>query len=412
MFFLFLSVIVIISRRPDAFTNPQFFAEDGHHWYATAHNLGFWNSLFLSSAGYLQTLSRIVGSISLLLPLYYAPLFFNLIALIIHLLPITYLLSYRLNTFPFSARIFVIISYLLLSNTSETYLNITNAQWYLAITSFLIIVAIPPTRKTERIADILLLLLSGLSGPFSLFQFLCSYLLVLTKKIEISSIAFQTVSLTALLQVLSLLFNASEETGRLTVHQLPMILDVWNIYSQQVVWGLLAGPHGYHRLSEFFLAKSILIPFVSILSIVISAYVFVKASESIKVYIIFATLLLVSSMLSPTVYADGQRSIYQVMAEASGIRYWLHPMLALLIIIVWGAQKKNPFSIKIISITCITILIIFQIKHMFQYSTFGYTRYGEYHWKKEVTEFESLPSGSKKVIFIHPPGWQMTLWKQ
>ena len=53
-----LAFIVIISRRPDAILNPQFWAEDGSVFYAQAYNKGIINSLFLPYAGYLHAVPR------------------------------------------------------------------------------------------------------------------------------------------------------------------------------------------------------------------------------------------------------------------------------------------------------------------------------------------------------------------
>jgi len=54
---------IVISRRPDAFTNGQFYAEDGTHWFSDAYNLGAWQALGVSLSGYFQTLSRLAALI-------------------------------------------------------------------------------------------------------------------------------------------------------------------------------------------------------------------------------------------------------------------------------------------------------------------------------------------------------------
>src|SRR5258708_34049507 len=52
--------LVVISRRPDAILNPQFWAEDGVTFYRDAYTGGF-RSLVLPYVGYLVSLQRLVA---------------------------------------------------------------------------------------------------------------------------------------------------------------------------------------------------------------------------------------------------------------------------------------------------------------------------------------------------------------
>src|SRR5208282_5718589 len=83
-----LACAVIVWRRPDAFFHAQFYAEDGHVWFADAYNLGWWPALFHTFAGYFETLPRLVASLALLVPLALVPLFFNIIAIAFQTLPV------------------------------------------------------------------------------------------------------------------------------------------------------------------------------------------------------------------------------------------------------------------------------------------------------------------------------------
>jgi len=69
-----VAVILVISRRPDLVMHAHFYAEDGAVWYADAYNLGWVHALTLTAGGYLNTLQRLVGALSLLVPIRYAPL--------------------------------------------------------------------------------------------------------------------------------------------------------------------------------------------------------------------------------------------------------------------------------------------------------------------------------------------------
>src|SRR2546426_117604 len=67
-----LAFAAVVSRRPDAISNPQFWAEDGQVWYAEAHARGL-RSLLSPYAGYFQTLPRVVAVAAQILPLTWAP---------------------------------------------------------------------------------------------------------------------------------------------------------------------------------------------------------------------------------------------------------------------------------------------------------------------------------------------------
>jgi hypothetical protein len=46
-----LAIALVISRQPSALFHPQFFAEDGHVFFADAYNFGWFVSLFRTYSG-------------------------------------------------------------------------------------------------------------------------------------------------------------------------------------------------------------------------------------------------------------------------------------------------------------------------------------------------------------------------
>src|ERR1039457_6186574 len=78
---------ILAARRPDAIFHSQFYAEDGHVWFADAYNLGWWPALFRTWTGYFLTLPRLAAALALLVPLLRAPLLLNIVAICIQALP-------------------------------------------------------------------------------------------------------------------------------------------------------------------------------------------------------------------------------------------------------------------------------------------------------------------------------------
>jgi hypothetical protein len=165
---LFFAIVLFV-RCPAAILHPRFWAEDGVIWYSDAYTIG-WYSLFSPQVGYLQTISRLIALVAQGFPLLWAPGLFVAAALIIQTVTATFLVSGRMSSVWPSVweRFLFAFIYVALPNSFETHLNLTNAQWHLAILSFFILVARPAENRLGRAGDILALALSGLSGPFCL----------------------------------------------------------------------------------------------------------------------------------------------------------------------------------------------------------------------------------------------------
>ncbi|PYU92765.1 MAG: hypothetical protein DMG25_11250 [Acidobacteria bacterium] len=163
-----LALAIVVSRRPDAVSNPQFWAEDGKFWYADAYNTGGIRPFLWPYFGYLHFVPRLTALVAQALPLRRGPLLFNLVAIVIEILPVQLLVSSRLSGLGgVSTRMLLAFLCLSLPHTSETHSNITNAQWYLALLAFLVLVSAPARTWGWRSFDILAVVSSSLSGPFA-----------------------------------------------------------------------------------------------------------------------------------------------------------------------------------------------------------------------------------------------------
>src|SRR3954469_12775577 len=124
-----LAALAVISRRPDAISNPQFFAEDGNVWFAEAYNYGWARALAITHTGYFQTLPRLGAALALAVPLQHAPLVMNLVGLVLQVAPVVFLLSARAERWaPLRIRVLMALAYLALPNISELDVSIMEAQ--------------------------------------------------------------------------------------------------------------------------------------------------------------------------------------------------------------------------------------------------------------------------------------------
>lgn len=361
--------------------------------------------MFLVQDGYFQTLSRIVANISLVFPIIKAPLIFNFSALIIQILPAIFLISSRFDKLfsNFNVRIILASLYLFLPNTAEISGNITNAQWFLALLAFMVLIAERNDRKSWKMFDFLVLVLAGLSGPFSILLLPIAFFVWFYKRKRCYLQNFIIIFSTAVIQVFGILFLDGGE--RISVIPNFTVKLFFSIFGRQVVWGSLIGINGYawilNNISWYFIFFS----FTTFLALLLIVYALLKAPFQLKLFIFFSSLIFVSSLISPTGLPKDHELEF-LSRSTTGMRYWLIPMLSFLVILFWGLSKKNLLIIKIISAMFLMTVIYGVIVD------FHHPKLIDYQLEKEIEKFENLSSGSRAFIPINPYGWEMELIKR
>jgi hypothetical protein len=170
LLFGILLAALLLLRQPASLLRPQFWAEDGTLFFQDAFNHGFWSTILQPAAGYLHTFPRLVAGVSLLFPMEQAPLVFSLAAFVVQLAPALYLLSPRMSgVIPaFWARAAAALLYVAVPASSETYANLTNAHWHLALIVVCLLVARPAEGAAARGFEALTVALFAVTGPFSI----------------------------------------------------------------------------------------------------------------------------------------------------------------------------------------------------------------------------------------------------
>jgi len=163
--FLTLLFVLIVGfyRKPDAFLNPQFWAEDGTIFFNHCLQFGF-HSIFLSFVGYFHTIPRLIAYAASFFPYSIAPAIYNYSALAAVLVVCAKLFSSRLHLKhkPLFAIAMVLVPYSFL----EGFMNITNVQFYLAPLLLILFLQDAPRSKYQLCMDFVTLVLIGLTGPF------------------------------------------------------------------------------------------------------------------------------------------------------------------------------------------------------------------------------------------------------
>jgi hypothetical protein len=393
---------ILISRRPDAIFHAQFWAEDGHVWFADAYNLGWWAPLFRTQDGYFQTLPRLGASLTLLVPLSLAPLVLNLIATAAQALPVNLLLSSRSSMWgSLRYRAVLAAMYLALPNCKDIIAIITNSQWILALCVFLGLVASTPNTHVARLFDLSILTLCGLTGPFCIFLLPIAFFLAWKRRGHWRLTVAGILAALCLVQAWGLLvINPSGRSHHAALGASPALLArilAGNVYLGTLLGGNVPAVSSSPRLTVFLLL-------VAIGGTAIVAACLVKAGIEMKLLLLLSSLLVAASLISPVAYSASGTSRWEVLAGAFGIRYWFFPTLAFAWSLLWCIRSRiavlRIVAAVLCCIMCVGIVRDWRIPPL-----------NDLHFAEYAQRFEAAPPGTAVTIPINPPGWEMRLVK-
>jgi hypothetical protein len=396
-----LSCAILVSRRPDAIFHAQFWAEDGHVWFADVYNFGWWAGLLRTYEGYHHVFPRIGAALALLVPLSLAPLVLNLIAIGIQALPANLLLSCRSSQWG-SLRFRALLAgmYLALPNTMEMLNNISQSQWPLTLCAFLLLVAIAPKTVGGRIFDISILLLSGLTGPQCFFLLPIALFLALKHRERWRWFAAGVFAALCPIQAWSLLNGGFSSRPHFALGASPALLARilgGNVYLATLLGGngLAFGPGP--RLFIFLV-------FMAIFGTIFVAVTYFRSALEMKLFILLTSTLLVVSFISPTAYPPAGVSMWELLTEAAGIRYWYFPTIVFAWSILWSARSRTAL-LRIVSATLLLIMCFGIVRD------WRYPAWEDMHFAEYAERFEAAPAGTAVTIPENPAGWTVRLVK-
>jgi hypothetical protein len=407
--FLALAVLVV-SHRPDAVIHPQFWAEDGHVFYHDAYENGF-VSLIYPLGGYLNTFSRIVALLAVQFPLNLGPLIFVFFAFLVQMFPPMLVLSNWMDVAIPSIPMQVALAYfyVLMPNCWEINLNLTDAQWHLAIVSFLIIAL--TRREWSRMIwiDAAILLISGLSGPFSIFLFPISVFDYVNTRSRKHLIYASVLTSAALIQILFIIFSSTTARG-----SEPLGISGYRFCEILINQIMLGGMLGNLLMSVIiveitpywqFCCLLLALFFLTVLGIVL------KSSPGIfRRGVVFATLLFLAALKSPYLLVPGHKWLIMTL-PGHGMRYYIIPSL------VWFATILLCVSSKSKVLRSTGSLLIFACV-VGSYFEWEYPRYRMTNFTALAENFAKLPAG-ETMMFPENPSygnsldyWGMVLTKK
>jgi hypothetical protein len=156
-----LAWLGFVSRRPDQWGSPQFWAEDGSVFFRDAIAVG-WRSLWQPYAGYLHVVPRIVACLTKSLPWEILPRIYMTAALLI---AVGVVVRVALARLPMLERTLAATALVAVPHSGEVFLNLTNLHWILDFLLVVNLLETAPARAGETFRRMTEVLIAGLSGP-------------------------------------------------------------------------------------------------------------------------------------------------------------------------------------------------------------------------------------------------------
>lgn len=394
-----LACAIVISRRVDAFTNAQFYAEDGQKWFADAYQYGPFGALDLSFMGYFQTVSRLAPVVAAPFGVAVAPLIYNIVGLIVQVAPVPYLLSSRFDSVvpSLAARIAVCAVYVLMPST-ELNVDVTTAPFHLLVLAFLVIVAAEPKRWYSKAFDIAVVALCGLSGPFTYILAPLAVLWLIIHRRRFTALLCAVIVATIPIQLFAALTSSRfHEALGASVHNLVLI-----VADRIVLAGLFAEEGGTHVVLAGAPHGTLLSGLLCVLVLPIFVFAAIRAPYELRLFDLMALGVAVSGLASPLISNSG--NAWGIMTTTrAGERYFYLAQIAVVVTLLWAASRLPRVWLKRSAWAFTAAAFGFGLVDAWSYPPFT-----DYHWPQEARAITNATPGTRLVLPI-PPGGLWTI---
>ena len=328
-----LFAVLLFTRKPQALLRAELWGDEGWSFYPDAYRLG-WRCLLIPAGGYLDTLQRLVGLAVQPLPLVAVPTAFAAAAFVVQLLPPLFLVSGRMAVaLPNGVlRLGLALLMLMLPGELEFYVNLTNAQWNLALLALLVVLGRPARTRAGWLFDVVVLVLSGLSGPFMLMLAPVAAWQAWRQPGASTWLRLLLALLTAAVQVAVLLLVSHGHRSPAPLGAGPRMLA--RVLSAQVILSAELGWRSAGPIESLALWRDNALPLLLTLGAAgVTALALRRGPVVLRQMALFAGLMLLASLLSPTVSLT--EPSWEVMTHLPmGNRYFTIPIMAWIAMLV------------------------------------------------------------------------------
>lgn len=401
-----LAFLVVASRRPDAILNAQFFAEDGTAWFLDAYQHGGVHVLLLPQAGYLHVIQRLAACGAALLPLRFAPLLFNLVAIACQLLVVSLLVSRRMEPFAprLRTRLLMGLVYLGLPGSWETHAILSTAHWHLAVFACLLLLVPPAPSRWQRTLECMGLVVAVFSGPLSILLLPVALVRWRQERTPWHVATLIIVAVGAIAQASTVLLTASAERSQVPLGATPGLLS--ELVGQQIILGSLLGERLFFNLPVV-IDRSVLTVTAFAAGTIVLLYALWRAPSRVRLFVAFSLMALAASLATPLVSVDQSDASQwsQLLQQGIGGRYWLLPKLGFLMALVWMLGADGHW-LRRGAAKMLLVLLPFGVAFDWAHIPFA-----DLGWAARSSAFEAAPPGTAMEFPIHP-GWTLRLTRK
>ena len=407
---LLVGIVLTFTRRPDALLNAQFYVEDGILWYAEAHEQGGWHMLLVPSyRGYIHALPRIGGLAAQSVPLAFAPLVMNSLAILSGALPAALIASKRFATVlpRVEARLLAALLYLGLPCAWGTIANMTHSQWHFALLAGLVVVAAPPETNSGRAFDLVVCLLSGLTGPTSIFLTPVAALAAWARRTPWSVVIAGVTAATAAVQAACIALTAAPHDGEAPLGASPVAF--LNLFVRKIVLETFVGDAGNAWLAEggrdALLGPAVLALVAAVAAVGLAVAVWWGSLE-LRLLMLFGGLVFLGTLARPPALLHNDKGWWEALAVAgNGNRYFMIPVFAILMALVLVAFSGSRPA-RIAGGAALAVALALGVGLNWREPPLR-----DYGFAQYVQKYERAEPG-QRVQVVTPPGWSFILTKR
>ncbi len=390
-----LFALLLFARKPDALLRAELWADEGWTFYPDAYRLG-WRCLRIPAGGYLDTLQRLVALAAQGLPLTAVPTAFALAAFAVQLLPPLFLVSGRMAPVLPSGwlRLALALLMLALPGEIEFYVNLTNAQWNLAVLALLVVLGRVPRTGAGWVFDAVVLTLSGLSGPFTLMLAPVAAWQALRQPGASTRARLLVAALTAGVQLAVLAGHGGRSHVPLGAG--PRMLA--RVLSEQVVLSAEFGWRSTGPVQALPLWRDNVLPLLLMLmAATVTALALWRGPVVLRQVALFAGLMLAAALFTPSVTLTGQS--WEVMTHLPmGNRYFTIPTMAWIAMVLTLACDRS-WPLQAVGRLLLAPILLLAIPQ-----DWSILRLRGTDFQARARTFEAAPAGTRMTFPVIPDG--------
>ncbi len=370
-----VAAIILVVRKTDAFTNPQFWAED-FMFLLNAQDHGF-GALFTPFAGYLHALPRVIAAIGARLDPVLQPGLYVFFSFALTLAVVAHTLSPRLRL---PGREWLALAVVVVPHNGEVYLNPTNLQWITAVALLVTACEDDAVRPRDWVVDVCSIVLAGLTGPFIVFFFPLFLIRALRRQTRASWTILALVTLVAAPQGWEMLHDKTPPEGTGPWH------PGWLV--AKTSWRLICQP----LFGQLWPASAGMISTGVTGVLLFSGIVFFATRE--KAFRVEALLLVLALVILLAASAVRKRiDLWLFRDLTGGDRYLFLPKLLVLWLLIIIATAVPNRWLRGVAIALLMLSVATNAQR------FRFRPYVDYHWYQLCDE---LRAGHAVKVTINP----------